>query len=69
MIRAVLTVTQVMELWDVHLHVLEQDEMTGAWAPLAGSWDTVQASQEHEHDPALALLHVIRLWSEMTIKR
>lgn len=69
MIRAVLTVTQVMDLWDVHLHVLEQDPMSGEWAPIAGSSDTVLGDPEHDHDAVLALLHVVRLWSEMTISR
>lgn len=68
MIRAILTVTQVMDLWDISLAILEQSEEDGQWRPIAAATDSLLADPDLNHDPVHSLLKAIVQWSVMTIQ-
>jgi hypothetical protein len=69
MYQLTVTVGQVMDLWHVSGGVLERFE-NGTWEPIASFSDDFQLSDSWlTQDPVTTMVHVLRLWSEMTINK
>jgi len=69
MLQARIVAVQIMDLWHISGALLSDE--SGEWKPLATFSDDIPLDPEYEISggPSLALLHAIRLWSEMTISR
>lgn len=63
-----LVVTQVLDLWHVSGALLS-DDLGDGWQPVATFSDDVVVSDAWLlEDPTATVLHVIRQWSERTIR-
>jgi hypothetical protein len=68
MYRLLVTVVQVMDLYDVTAVLLADYDNGEGWQPIARRSDTLSDPLDGSGDPFHSILGALRLWSDMTIR-